>query len=129
MIDKAYLVVISSGGVWDSYDYTIFVTKDKEYAEKWVKKYNGLVDKWSKYFDDLMKSDESFVMKSDWAFDRYELFRDLKYNVYDKLDYENTLYRHCPIDTDYEYLPYGEKRHVWLDIVYDAFNEICNRYE
>lgn len=56
-----------------------------------------------------------------------EWMQDLKNSVYDELDYTQLLYRECPIDMDYEYLPFGKKRHIWLEIVYDAFNELCKR--
>lgn len=43
--EKLYLVMSSSGD-WDDYfEYAIFATKDKEYAEKYVKKLSKLIDK------------------------------------------------------------------------------------
>lgn len=68
----------------------------------------------------------------EWNEDNSEAFSwldDLESYVYDKFEYEHLAYRECPINLDFDYIPYGKKRHVWLDMVYDAFNEICNRYK
>lgn len=52
---------------------------------------------------------------------------DLENCVDDKYEYIYSAYRNNPSGVDAEYVPYGEKRHIWLDAVYDAFDEICKR--
>lgn len=56
-----------------------------------------------------------------------EWLDDLKYYVDDKLEYEYTAYRESPIDIDFEDIPYGKARHVWLNAVYDAFDSMCQK--
>ena len=56
-----------------------------------------------------------------------EWFDSLDSALFDKIEYESVAYREKPSRFDYDDIPYGEKRHIWLDIVYDAFNELCKR--
>lgn len=51
---------------------------------------------------------------------------ELKQNVDDEIEYSYILYRQTPNEVDCESLPYGEKRHVSLLAVYDAFDFICD---
>ena len=32
-------------------------------------------------------------------------------------------------DIEHEDVPMGKKRHRWLEVVYDAFNEMCDKYK
>ena len=52
-------------------------------------------------------------------------FRDLLTYVDDKIEYEYHAYRYC--DIDYDLIPYVKEDNVRLDIIFDAFDEICNR--
>lgn len=45
----------------------------------------------------------------------------------DETEYNHIAYREKPKDIDYEYVPFGKKRQAWLEVVYDAFDEICIR--
>lgn len=56
-----------------------------------------------------------------------EWLEDLENCADDKLEYENKAYRDTPIDIDYEYIPYGKARHVWLNAVYDGFDALCEK--
>jgi hypothetical protein len=55
-----------------------------------------------------------------------EQFTDLLGYVDDKIAYEYHAYRDTDID-DYEMIPYVKKHNVRLDIIFDAFDEICRR--
>lgn len=52
---------------------------------------------------------------------------DLKYYADDKSRYEQEAYANLPISMDYDDIPYGKVRHVWLDAVYDAFDAMCEK--
>jgi len=56
-----------------------------------------------------------------------ESFTDLLQYVDDQFEYTYRAYRESEIEN--ELIPFLETRHVWLDIVYDAFDELCNRIE
>lgn len=56
--------------------------------------------------------------ESDWV-------ESLEKNVDDEYEYTFLAYREKPKDIDYESVPFGKKRHFWLDAVYDGFDEIC----
>lgn len=56
-----------------------------------------------------------------------EWLDDLRYYVDDRVEYEYIAYRNLPIDMDYDYIPYGKARHVWLNAVYDAFDAMCEK--
>ena len=43
--EKIYLVMSSSGSRGDYFEYAIFATKDREYAENYVKKLSELIKK------------------------------------------------------------------------------------
>lgn len=55
-----------------------------------------------------------------------EQFNDLLYYVDDKIAYEYHAYRDLDID-DYEMIPYVKERNMRLDIIFDAFESICER--
>lgn len=55
-----------------------------------------------------------------------EWINDLIYYSDDEYEYTYYAYRKKPESIDYDEVPFGKKRHIWLDIVYDAFNEICD---
>lgn len=71
------------------------------------------VDEFPEYYDREMNDEEK------------EWIEKLYYNVDDEFDYKIVAYRENPNTIDYESVPYGEDRHFWLDVVYDAFNEMC----
>lgn len=49
----------------------------------------------------------------------------LEKNVDDEHDYIHYAYRETPPTIDYESVPFGKKRHYWLDAVYDGFDALC----
>jgi len=52
---------------------------------------------------------------------------DLENSVYDEYDYIYVAYRENPSSVETENVPFGEKRIFYLDVVYDAFDELCKR--
>lgn len=58
-----------------------------------------------------------------------EWLEDLEDNVWDKVDYINVAYRQKPDDVEYESVPFGKVRHIWLNYIYDGFDEMCERIE
>ncbi len=54
---------------------------------------------------------------------------ELESNVNDYYNYVYVAYRETPDSIEHEYVPFREKRKIWLDIIYDSFDEICDRME
>ena len=104
-----------SRGYWDEKLQIASVQKSHKFSTKQTKE---LLAGFSKQ----LKEDGYEDVNEYWI-------EDLESSVYDELDYTYIAYRQNDSDIDYESIPFGEKRHVWLDIIYDAFNEICRRYE
>lgn len=50
---------------------------------------------------------------------------ELERNVDDEHEYTYLAYREKPDEIDYESVPFGVKRHFWLDAVYDGFEACC----
>lgn len=50
MKNKLYIAKYSSGSYDDLYFVSVFVSKDKEFVEKWVEKFNTKLDYWKEYF-------------------------------------------------------------------------------
>lgn len=72
---------------------------------------------------------EEYGYDGDELKDAKEWFTELLREVDDKLEYEYKAFR-CPYKPDfidYEEIPYYMKTPVWLDIIFDAFDEICRR--
>jgi len=69
---------------------------------------------------------EEYGYKGDELEKLKEEFTDLLQYVDDEIEYKYQAYRNASID-DCELIPYCETRHVWLSIIYDAFDELCNR--
>jgi hypothetical protein len=75
---------------------------------------DGGLEEWGYEDEDLKKAKE-------W-------FRTLLYYVDDELEYTYEAYRgDNPMEMDYEDIPFCKSGSVQLDIIFDAFDEICNR--
>ena len=103
-----------SGEYWDEKLEISSVQKSDKYdAEETSKR----IDEFKKTFEESygreMNEDEM-----DWV-------EQLENNVDDEHEYIYLAYREKPKDIDYESVPFGEKRHFWLDAVYDGFDAIC----
>ncbi len=55
-----------------------------------------------------------------------EQFKELLDHVEDEIEYNYFAYRESGIE-DYELVPYCKTAHIWLQIVFDAFDELCRR--
>jgi hypothetical protein len=85
--------------------------------------------------EETLKEIENFKYTFYESFDREmtdeeeDWIQSLIDNVYDDFQYKYIAYREMPNSLDFDYAPFGKKRHVWLEIVYDAFNEMCDAME
>jgi hypothetical protein len=52
---QAYIVQYSTGSYDDYYQELVFVTYDKEKAIDYCQKFNAILDKWFRYYDELLK--------------------------------------------------------------------------
>jgi len=52
---QAYLVQYSTGSYDDYYQIFLFVTYDKQKAMDYCQKFNMILDKWFRYYDELLK--------------------------------------------------------------------------
>ena len=105
-----------SEGYWDNKLEILSVQKSHEYdAEETSKS----IDEFKKTFEEIygreMDEDEM-----DWV-------EQLEKNVDDEHEYIYLAYRYRerPRYIDDESVPFGKKRHFWLNAVYDGFDEIC----
>lgn len=107
-----------SRGYWDE---KLRIASEQKSHEFDSDETNRLLGEFKNDFEDYIgrpMNDE----EQDW-------YDDLCRAVFDKTDYIHVAYRENPSTIDYEYVPFGEKRHVWLEIVYDAFNAMCDQLE
>lgn len=103
-----------SGGYWDEKLEISSVQKSHQYdAEKTTLLINEFKENFQDAYGREMNEDEI-----DWI-------EQLENNVDDEHEYTYLAYREKPKDIDYESVPFGKKRHFWLDAVYDGFDEIC----
>lgn len=56
-----------------------------------------------------------------------EWLNTLAYYSEDEIEYTYHAYREKPDNVDYESVPFGKKNHIWLEIVFDAFDVICDK--
>jgi len=56
-----YLLGYSSGNYDDFYQNIIFSTDDKNKAEKYVEKFNRLLEKWKNYYSNFEEDDFGFI--------------------------------------------------------------------
>lgn len=105
---------VVSGGYWDEKLEISSVQKAKKYdADTTTELLKEFKQSFSEYYGREMTEEEI-----DWV-------EQLENNVDDEYEYTHLAYREKPKDIDYESVPFGKKRHFWLDAVYDGFDEIC----
>lgn len=103
-----------SGGYMDEKLEISSVQKSHKYdAEDTSKRINEFKETFADNYGREMNEDEL-----DWV-------EQLENNVDDEHEYIYVAYRETPKDIDYESVPFGKKRHFWLDAVYDGFDAIC----
>ena len=80
--EKLYLVM-NSNGDWDNYyEYVLFATKDKDYAEKYIGKFSKLIDKIKNTLEPYTEKDNGFrhikeEYYNSWQYLRWEQLRNL----------------------------------------------------
>lgn len=103
-----------SGGYMDEKLEISSVQKSDKYdAEETLKRIKEFKETFDANYGREMNEDEL-----DWV-------EQLENNVDDEHEYIYVAYRETPKDIDYESVPFGKKRHFWLDAVYDGFDAIC----
>jgi hypothetical protein len=82
-------IVKYSGGEWgDYYQVNIFVTADKELAERYVEKFNSILKKWKDYFSQF-KDEYGFSIKDEYLehSDRYYAITKINKCYYDEIEF------------------------------------------
>jgi len=105
-----------SDGYWEEKLSILSTQKYKEYnSENTVKAINRLLDN---------KEEEELTEEE------IEYLNDCIYYSDDEIEYKHHAFRNsCGMFDDYERVPFEETNNIWLDIIFDAFDEICRRYK
>ncbi len=105
-----------SDGYWDQKLKNASAQKSHDYcSESTLQSIEDFCETFEEDYGRVMTEDER-----DWV----EL---LRLRVDDEISYSIIAYNDTPEAIHYEDVPFVIKRKVWLDCVYDAFDEICNR--
>lgn len=108
-----------SDGYWDEKLQIASEQKAKKYDSEYTKE---LIKEFKKNFPhNYGNGSHDYVIDDevkDW-------FESLEQNVDDEIEYTYIAYRDKPNYIDYEDIPFGVKRHAWLNAVYDGFEAIC----
>ena len=72
---------------------------------------------------------EDYGYEGDDLFKGKKWFKDLLYFTYDEINYTYHAYRHYskPDFIEYDEIPFVKKGSPRLEIIFDAFDEICSR--
>ena len=65
MKNKLYITKYSSGSYSELKLISVFVSEDKEFVEKWVKKFNTKLEYWKEYFKQFIDKNYSWVKLDD----------------------------------------------------------------
>lgn len=104
-----------SGSYWDEKLEISSVQKAKVYDSEETAK---LIKEFKDSFEDSYGR-EMNEYESEWV-------EELENNVEDEHEYIYIAYRRTPSSIDCEQVPFGKKRHVWLNAVYDGFDAMCS---
>jgi hypothetical protein len=99
----------------------------------WDEKLTILSSQRCENYDDetTLKEIQEFKNNFPYNYDRemneeeIDWVEQLEENLFDEIDYTTVAYRQKPSTIDYDSIPFGKKRHHWLEVIYDAFNIIC----
>lgn len=80
----------------------------------------------SKEFDELLEDYKDECDPEQYK-ELQEFVKECIYNSDDEHSYVNYAYSHKPNFISYEYMPTGRVLHPQLNIIFDAFEEICQR--
>jgi len=103
-----------SAGYWDEKLEISSVQKSDKYDTEQT---TLLIKEFKETFEDSYGR-EMNEEEIDWI-------EQLENNVDDEHEYIYLAFREKPNTIDYESVPFGEKRHFWLEAVYDGFDAIC----
>ena len=81
-MNKMYLVHYSGGYYDDYYVHTIFATADKSVAEKYVDKFNTILDKWKSYYSQFESDNEG----TRWIAPEYVEKKFARWNMLERID-------------------------------------------
>lgn len=97
----------------------------------WVQKLRMASEQTSSQFDREETVKEIQEFRKDYEDDIpeeiAEWLKTLEYYSDDEIEYTYHAYREKPGDIDYESVPFGKKSHIRLEIVFDAFDAICDK--
>jgi hypothetical protein len=103
-----------SGGYWDEKLEILSVQKASQYnAEETLKEIEQFKEDFSDNYGREINEEEK------------EWIESLEQSVDDEFHYAHIAYRENPSSIEYENVPFGKKRHFWLDAVYDGFDALC----
>lgn len=103
-----------SCGYWDEKLEISSVQKSKKYdADETIKRIEDFKESFADIYGMEMNEDE------------IEWVERLENCVNDEDEYIYVAYMERPKSIDYESVPFVQKRHFWLDAVYDGFEAIC----
>jgi hypothetical protein len=103
-----------SRSYWDEKLEIASVQKAHKYdPEETLKEIKNFKDEFQNNYGREMNEEEL-----DWV-------ENLESSVDDEHEYIYVAYRENPSHIYYENIPFGYKRHFWLDAVYDGFNAMC----
>ena len=105
----------ASGSYWDEKLRTSSEQESHKYDAEETFKLIKYFRKSFKYIFGRIMNDEEL----EWV-------NKLEYCSDNEYEYTYVAFREKPSSIDYEYVPFGKKRHFWLDAVYDGFDAICN---
>ena len=103
-----------SAGYWDEKLQIASEQKAKKYdAEETSRLIKEFREGFEDNYDRVMNKEE------------LEWVKRMEESVDDEHEYVYVAYREKPSSIDYESVPFGEKRHFWLNAVYDGFDAMC----
>lgn len=82
-----YIVKYSAGEWDDYYQVNIFVTADKELAEKYVEKFNSILKKWKDYFSQFVDEYGLFKEEYEEMYDRYYVITKVDICYYNEIEF------------------------------------------
>jgi hypothetical protein len=83
---KTIYIIKYCGGFEDYFENIIFATFNKKLAQKYVEKYNRILNKWKEHYRQY-EDDEGFLddIHSNYIYYRYEKILNLKNCFYEKI--------------------------------------------
>lgn len=79
---RAYLVTYTEGNFGDKSYIDVFITFDKQKAIDWINKFNRILSKWKKMFDE----NEMYDIDYDTTIKDIIYFRDVQFAFYKEIE-------------------------------------------